>query len=360
MRSTANAWFGTFGPDGRPTRRKMPNLLQAEIRVPYIYMILLERCGDITIRNLELDGGIGSAVIGGQYGDTGWQMAMIGLALVDNGGNELVENLWSHHHGLDGLLINGPDRRGAQRTVRKVRCEYNGRQGCSIVGGHGYRFENCRFAHTGRSRVSSAPGAGMDIEAEGGKRVSDVVLTNCEFVDNAGPGLLADQGPSSDVTVRGSLLVGTTTWSAWPRKPGFVFERCTFVGAVVNAFGSENPREAARFVDCTFTDSAGQGSNEKVYGSGGEVPIVDLGGSYAAGKNVAFVRSTFRLTRGGRLPWTLGSIYEDVTMDQASSQVAYPRGIYRGRNVLNGPIDTVSSRNEGVMIFNGKTLRAGS
>jgi hypothetical protein len=359
IRAVPNALFGTFEANGRPSRRPMPNFDQTEIRVPYRRMILIEGCGEVTVRNVELDGMVGNAVVGGGYGDTGRQVAMIGLALVDNAGPELVEDLYSHHHGLDGMMLDGPVYAGATRIFRNVRCEYNGRQGCSVVGGHRYRFENCRFAHTGRSRVSSAPGAGVDIEAEGGKRVSDIVFAGCEFVDNSGPGLLADQGPSSDVSVRDSLLVGTTTWAAWPRKPGFLFERCRFVGAVVNAFGSEDPREATRFVDCTFTDSPAQSANGKVYGSGGEVPIVDLGGSYAAGKNVAFITSRFHLTSGGRLPWTVGSIYQDVTMEQASAQTAYPRGIYRGRNVLNGPIDTVSSRNEGIMIFNGKTFRAG-
>lgn len=357
IRGVPNALFGTFDASGRPSRRPMPNTVQAEIRVPYRHMILIERCNAVTVRDINLDGNITSAVVGGRYGDTGWQVPMIGLALVNNAGPELVEQLYSHHHGLDGILLDGPDRSGrAQRLIRNARCEYNGRQGCSIVGGHGYRFEGCRFAHTGRSKVSSAPGAGVDIEAEGGKRVSDVAFANCQFVDNAGPGLLADQGPSSSVTVRDSLLVGTTTWSAWPRKPGFVFERCVFVGAVVNAFGSEDPREATWFVDCEFTDAIRQSPTGKVFGAAGEVPIVDLGGSYGGGKNVAFVRSRFKLSGGGRLPWTVGAIFQDVTMEQASRQVAYPRGTYRGRNVLTGPIDTVSSRIEGTVIFNGRTV----
>lgn len=356
IRSTTGAQFGTFGSNGLPSRRAMPNYVQGEIRVPYRYMLLFQRCASVTVRNLELDGAIAGATIGGGYGDTGWQAPMIGLAMVDNAGPELVENIHSHHHGLDGMMLDGPRSAGALRTFRNVRCEYNGRQGCSIVGGHRYRFESCRFAHTGKSRVSSAPGAGLDIEAEGGKEVTDVAFARCEFVDNSGPGLLADQGPSSNVVVRDSLLVGTTSWSAWPRKPGFVFERCTFVGAVVNAFGSENPREATRFVDCTFTDSTVQSPSGRVFGREGAVPIVDLGGSYASGKNVAFIRSRFALSGKGRLPWTLGAIYEDVAMEQASTQTAYPRGVYRGYSVLRGPIDTNPSRIEGKIQFNGRLV----
>ena len=355
MRGPAGALFGTFDNAGKKLHPAMPYYGAPAIRVPYRYMILIERCASVTIRNLELDGMIGSARIGGQYGDTGWQIAMMGLKLVDNRGPELISSVYSHHHGLDGVMIDGPNVSSTSRVLQNVRCEYNGRQGCSVVGGTGYQFIGCTFAKTGRSAVVSAPSAGVDIEAEGTKRVSGLRFSNCRFIDNAGVGLLADQGPSHDVVVTDSLLVGTTSWAAWPRKPGFRFQRCKFVGAIVNAYGSDNPREAAQFVDCTFTDDPALAPGGRVYGRDGSVPMVDLGGSLGGGRNVAFVRTKFTFTQG-KLPWTVGSIFEDVTMIQSTRAVSFPRGIYRGHNILRGSIDTNPSSIEGTVDFNGKIV----
>lgn len=360
LRAAVASRFGSFDhSSGKPIRPKMPHYDVDTIATPYKYMILVQNSGGpVVIRDLELDGNIAAMEIGGEWGDTGRQIAMSGIYLRDNAADERLSNIYSHHHGQDGIILDGPDRTNvALRTLDRVRCEYNGRQGCSVVGGRGYHFTNCDFSRSGRAAVFSAPGAGVDIEAERDKRVRGLRFSNCRFEDNAGCGLLADQGDSADVVISGSIMVGTTAWSAWTRKPGFRFEKCKFVGAIVNAFGSDDAAQATHFVDCSFTDDLAQAGHRPVYGGDGSVPIVDLGGSFGSGRNVSFVRCRFVLNYGGRLPWTVGTIFQDVTMTQKSRTVAYPRGIYRGVSTINAPVDLYSSRVEGTLTVNGHPLR---
>ena len=198
IRCAAGLRYGTFNPrTGEPTNRPLPFYESREIASPYRWMIKVEKCtGPIEIRDLELDGNARGLVIGGPWGDTGWQIPAIGLGLYENSGPERIANIHTHHHGMDGVIINGIDKdRPVRSRLSRVRSEYNGRQGCSIVGGRGYDFADCQFNHSGRAGIESAPGAGVDIEGEN-KRVSDLTFTDCEFVDNRGVGLLADEGQS--------------------------------------------------------------------------------------------------------------------------------------------------------------------
>jgi hypothetical protein len=307
----------------------------------------------IEISDVELDGNLPQLQIGGPYGDTGHQIPAIGLWLADNSSTETVRNVHSHHHGQDGVEISGDDKRKARSRFVNVVSEYNGRQGVSLIGGRGYDFEHCKFRHTGRSAVTSAPGAGVDLEAEGGKIIRDITFTGCQFVDNAGCGLLADSGDIEVVTFTRCTFVGTTSWSAWPRKPRIRFDGCTFVGAVVHPFASPNPGLATQFHDCRFTDDPSLSPGRRVFLGPG--PIVNM----AESDNVFFSRCEFKLLREGQLPWSWRATYSDSTFSQVSKVPAYPKGRYRGRSTIRGHVDLYNSIVEGSLIVNGQPAPRG-
>lgn len=347
--------YGTFDPaTGEPTRNKLPYTGSGQIATPYLQMINVEDCtGAVTISDIELDGNVARLWIGGEYGDRGRQIAAIGLALRNNRGSETIGNVHSHHHGADGLYIDGVDAdlSGVRRLLTGVSADYNGRQGCSIVGGRGYAFRDCKFNHTGKAVPSSAPGAGVDIEAERGKRNRGFSFTNCEFSNNTGAGMVADSGDDADATFTGCTFIGTTNWAAWPAKPGFRFDKCIFVGAIVRCFGDADAARATQFRDCTFKDGSAASPTGTVFlgrnPAGG--PIADLGNS----RNVAFVRCTFQLTGRGLLPWSTGALYTDCVMKQASKSVSRPRGTFAGRNSIIGNADLTGSYYAGVVALNG-------
>jgi hypothetical protein len=346
--------FGTFDPaSGAPVRRPMPNLKRSEVASPYRGLIHISNCrAPVEIRHVELDGNLERLRIGGPFGDTGWQIPATGLLLEGNLADEIVENVFSHHHGQDGAMIVGDPRRSARGRFTRLICRYNGRQGLSLTGGRGYDFEDCEFSHTGRSSLSSAPSAGVDIEAED-KPIRDVTFTRCKFVDNAGLGMGADSGDSEGARFTDCLFVGTTNWSAWPNKPRFSFTGCTFVGSVVNAFPDADPTRAARFVDCRFTDDPKLSPTGKVFTGGG--PIVNLGES----DNVLFDHCTFDLVASGVLPWSWRAIYRDCTMRQQSKEIAATKGKYLGTTTISGPVGLYGSMVLGTVILNGKPVPRG-
>ncbi len=257
LRAARGLRFGTFDPvTGRPHQPTLPFTDLSYRADAYWGMINLRGNADVTVRGLELDGNAAGLVLGGPWGDKGWQCAATGIEAHANR-RLVVEDVYTHHHGLDGLMIGFPGltERGAPSptTLTRVRSEYNARQGLSWIGGIGLTATDCRFSHTGRGRFSSAPGAGVDIEAEGsvcrGGR-----FVRCELVNNTGAGMVADSGDGGYSAFEQCVFWGTTSWSVFPRKPGLRFTDCRFHGSIPNPFGSRDPALAVQFVRCHFED----------------------------------------------------------------------------------------------------------
>jgi hypothetical protein len=226
-----------------------------------------------------------------------------------------------------------------------VRADHNARNGCSVIGGDGWSFADCRFTDSGRSVIWSMPGVGVDLEAERGP-IRDVCFMRCTFANNVSPGLVADSGDTARARFGDCVFVGTTAWAAWPNKPFFGFDRCLFVGAICRAYGSDDPREATRFRHCVFTDDPRRSPTGKVYSNG---PIADLND----GRNVRFDQCSFSVTHGSALPWSGHAVYADCVMRQVGGKQGYPRGTYVGRNVVAGDVDLAQSVVTGVLTVNG-------
>lgn len=351
--------YGTFDlVTGQPVDRPKGQRNRAELASPYRGMISVTLCkGPVTIRDVELDGNATGLIVGGRFGDKGWQIPATGLVLTFNSGVETIDNVHSHNHALDGAIFKGNPARTSRSDVRRLVCTNNGRQGLSIVSGRGYDFADCEFSRTGRGSIASAPRAGVDIEAEG-RTIRDVSFLRCKFVDNFGAGLTAEAGDSEDLRFTQCLFVGTSNWSAWARKPKMVFNGCTFVGALVHAYGDSDPSRAARFVSCRFTDDPSLSPTGVVFaGRAGEGPIAVLG---PESQNASFERCSFDLVGGATLPRSPPTvIYRDCTMRQRSSRVSAPRGRYFGTNRINGAAILNGSTVEGSVILNGRALPRG-
>lgn len=354
LKCVAGLRFGTFSAgSGRATRNAMPYIRPGELATPYRTMIQVEGSrAHVEITDLELDGSSAELMVGGPYGDAGIQIPAHGLSLLDNRGSELVRDVFSHHHACDGIIINGLSMRRTRSSFERVRSTHNGRQGCSIVGGVGYAFTDCKFNHTGRAGIVSSPGAGVDIEAEGGKTNKDLSFVRCEFSDNSGPGMVADSGPSEGATFDRCVFIGTTSWAVWPKKPGFRFADCSFVGPIVHAFGdATDPARAAQFHRCTFRDDPALTPTGTVYGGDGDGRPI---GNLPSNPNLLFRQCAFRLTHQATLPWTTNVvIFEDCVLEQRSPVQAYPRGTFIGRNSITGNVGLYSARNMGTLIVNG-------
>jgi len=237
-------------------------------------------------------------------------------------------------------------------SLTNVWCDRNGRQGLSWVGGTQLTATGCRFTRTGRGRLSSAPGAGLDIEAENSV-CRNGRFVDCEFSDNAGAGMLADSGDSADMLFEGCKFIGTTSWSAWPRKPGMRFVDCLFVGSIVHSFGDRDARRAAQFVRCRFHADPALSPTGRIYGR----YLADLG---AGATNVLMKDCSFRaIAPAVALPYSPADIrYDNCTFHQAGPEASYPRGVFTGTCSITsaGQVELSGSRFLGRVTLNGRVL----
>lgn len=226
----------------------------------------------VWIEGLELDGNCSSLILGGQWGDVDRQAAATGIWI--NGCDDVdIVDVHTHHHALDGITVlhlAGPPPRQMPHRLQRVVSEYNGRQALSWIGGWGLTCTECKFNHTGRALnggkpLMSKPRAGLDIEpnARTPQKSREGSFVRCEFIDNAGAGVVATEGDGGYSTFTDCTIWGTTNYSLYITKPGLKFLRCRIHGTAMHASdgrperdGAPNAALATVFEDCTFEDKA--------------------------------------------------------------------------------------------------------
>lgn len=270
LRFTPGLHYGAFDPKTGQTYDKMPDY-DPQYAVGIGVMFDISHSHHVTVRHLDLDGNSSTYTLGGGWGDTGRQLPAEGLLFYGDTDVQ-VSRVHSHHQGLDGIMIGWTGLKESDaptpHTLTDCTFDYNGRQGLSWVGGRGLTAIRCQFNHTGRVKVgetvlSSAPGAGVDIEAEDSV-CRDGDFEDCEFVDNAGCGLVSGSGNGGYSRFLRCTFWGTTNWSVWSDRPGLKYQGCKFYGCAVHMFGSPDPNLATSFSLCRFEDKPW--INGKVFG----------------------------------------------------------------------------------------------
>ncbi|BEJ12748.1 hypothetical protein CspHIS471_0212080 [Cutaneotrichosporon sp. HIS471] len=105
-------------------------------------------------------------VLGNEYGDTGREVGGSAIVLEPYPGAQL-SRITTKSMPLDGITIRDKKvkrKLGEITTIDNVHCDGSGRQGLLWIGGNGLTVTNSRFPKTRRDKVSSFPGAGLDIE----------------------------------------------------------------------------------------------------------------------------------------------------------------------------------------------------
>jgi hypothetical protein len=345
LKTRAGLKYGTFNANGTvltTVAHGMPYYGNSAA-VPFYNAINIDgNSGGVRVFDGELDGNIGALTIGGQWGDTGWQLPHSGIRINNNTCPVTFENVYSHHFSLDGGTSSWPGLDAAHVEqyhypviLRNCQFLFNGRQGWSLVGGSGFYAYNCDFSHTGKNGViGSSPSAGIDLEAEG-SIVRKVRFYDCSFVDNAGVGQLT-VGDVENVESYSSTYIGTTSWSVWPQGKRHRFYSCQFTGSMVNAQGSTtNPNDAVQFHFCKFLHGLSRSPTGTVYNNfGGSNTMCDFGG--ADDTNVLFNGCAFDVENhpSMTLPYTGNSIYRNCFQKINTATNSYPRGVYEGHNKI--------------------------
>lgn len=284
-------YFGYFLPNGKPAD-KMQDQFVAELSD----FIRIERGSkNISIKNIEIDGNLGKAQLGTQKRHN---LQFIGI-YVNGSENTLLENIYTHHMGLDGVYIRAPYNGKSENVVlNNVISEYNGRQGLSFTSGQGLRVYNSKFRYTGKGGLSLSPSANVDIEnhAGPGLYLTDILFDNCELYDNAGgSGSLNLAGKIKNFKVTNSTIA-TTNWIAiqgnYTSSRDFTFENCEILGTIEFQINSPKPKignEITRFINCTISDNK---NNKEVGRNRSLINVFD---------NVSFENCTFYIWHSRKL-----------------------------------------------------------
>ncbi len=289
IRARAGYKHGSFDPvTGAALVPVLPFYEIDKRAFPYTAMLEFEGCsGSIRVRGFKLDGNIQNADVGGQWGDTGWQLPGSGIATIDCTGNlDISEDVESNFHPLDSYLIANrfmlsKSQRFAPVRMSGFKGRGSGRQGVSLVGGRGIVLENFSLTEAAKNgRVRANPASNIDIEPEAGAYADNITLRNGELVDADSNGLIMDSGRTMHVSAEMMRFVGTTGHAAWIGKAGYRSRDSRYVG-VVRCLWPDNPDGpveegyAAEFFRDEFTDDPAFSPTGVVYGFGPSVAFAD-------------------------------------------------------------------------------------
>lgn len=213
--------------------------------------------------------------------------------------------------------------------------------------------------------LATGPGAGCDIEAEGGQINRDIHFINCEFADNYGLGLVADTGDSADIGFQRCRFVGTTEIALWPNKPRMRFEDCLVAGMTVAAYHSPNWRDAVRFVRTRFSYDLSLSPTGAIRGSGagssGVNYLMDLG---ASGRRVVFDDCDIEGSTPSPAFWSAAAVPRIVNsrISDGSSVGTIASGVYSGACTIDSPALNAAAAvvRDGRLTLNGVVQRLAS
>ncbi|MBK9275199.1 MAG: right-handed parallel beta-helix repeat-containing protein [Flavobacteriales bacterium] len=233
-------------------------------------MFTFAHCDSVTVRDVELDGNIDGALLGGKSSWDGIQTDYDGIAVFESS-HTTIENVNAHHFGRDGLVLWGkyadtatpfadayPDLHVdidpadsatilGNRTVLfnnrilSSQFNWNGRQGFSWTALAGLTMSGCDLNYNGCGRWSSSPGAGLDIEGIGGPlRVRHGLFTDCRFLHNYSAGILSDQseciGQQGFTFIDCTVKAGEAGLALWVEARDMEFHVCAIYGYVDELF----------------------------------------------------------------------------------------------------------------------------
>lgn len=323
--------FGSFNPStGQPYYPPSLPFLNPDYTAAIGSIIAVTGCDNVVIKNLELDGNINNAIIGGQWNDAGIQLRASGITSYQNK-NFRAENVYTHHHGLDGVEIGWTGLTASTQqlyphSLQNVVSQYNGRQGLSWVGGNNLSCVSCDFSFTAKNgAVASSPGAGVDIEPEASICINGTFI-NCRFFNNNGGGMTCVSVASTyDCSFYNCKFIGTTFNSIYATGERYTFYGCEMIGAVTNVLGGD-PKTASKFYGCTFSMTAANSPTGTIY---------DTYHNFYGGDYILFEGCNFDADANHQLPWMSG--YRPIISNcnfkgLATTGVSYTAGIFVGYN----------------------------
>jgi hypothetical protein len=247
--------FGAFNSNDGSVSTLKNATTNSNMKAEIGHAIILKNCTNIMVSNIEINGNNGKILLGGQWGDTGYQCWHNGISIFNTYG-VTISKMNIHHMGLDGIYISNEYSNDNNIFINDSKFEYNARQGFSWISGNGIEVNNCSFSYTGKGGFSSSPGAGIDFEPNSNnEKCINGNFNNCKLILNSGVGIINDNLGSGNINFKNSYILNLNDWSIWVRSPNFNFKNCTIYGSIVYGCNANNWQESTKYINCNFRDT---------------------------------------------------------------------------------------------------------
>lgn len=234
-------------------------------------IIYLKECRNTVIKNINFNGNRAELTIGGCFATD-----HAGINLLNNGifafgcQTITISNCFAHHFGYDGIQFadeSCPNPGPLNGIISNCKLNYNARQGLAWVAGDILKVVNTTMSFNGFGEWGgTSPGAGIDIENEGGGRnPANGIFYNCEFKMNKAAGVITDQvfQPStknfSFIKCR-FISSGGESYSVYPNARKMRFLCSEFYGTTTAGYSLPNQQpllandDHLRYSNCSFNE----------------------------------------------------------------------------------------------------------
>lgn len=318
-------------------------------------LVLSNNTHSVTVRDLELDGNAAGVSLGGEWGESGYDLAGDGV-VISSAGDVQLSGMQIHDLPRDGVQLNRASacmEARAPLSLRQVSISKAGRHGLAWLSGNGVTAINCRFNHSGRGALATAPACGVYVNAGTGV-ASNGRFSNCEMLNNVGVGLWVGEEHVADLTVERSTLVGTTAAPLVVRAPRVHLISSTIAGQLSELYPAQTAGDgdATRFTSCRLTDQYTYADQVFIPAN---TPLLNLGASC---QGVMFDRckleagASVLAQASGVVTLSNSRLYQGVT-----GTCTLP-AIYVGQNEIETPgsVDWTGSERFGAVLLNSVDL----
>lgn len=250
--------FGSFDPvTGEPINPTLPYYV-LDSTSGLGSAIAIEDSGYVGIEGaVEIDGNDANLIIGGQWGDKGYQTGHSGIWLIRNKQVKTDGMVYTHHHLLDGFYCGSRQVPEGFTELNGIVSVYNGRQGLSITGGDNITINNSVLGYTSDGVIHNSPGFGVDIETEVAP-IQGITFNSCYFP--AGPGggcVVSDNMSVRDAVFNDCVFESTGGPTLYMYLKGVKFNSCKFYGGLTPIKSGSNSYQQGgkpEFNNCFFSN----------------------------------------------------------------------------------------------------------
>lgn len=212
---------------------------------------------------LEIDFLGETVILGGEFGDKGYQCPEYGFWFIDNRQLSFNANYIAKNGAMDAIYLAGINESDCFAEVSGLNIDRMGRTGVAVAGGSNIRISG-KVTNSGLGSIVSAPGHNFSIETEVRKVdnvelniVSSGALTSSFNIYNSKPGYVRN------VRVVGGVLENNVGWACTSNTSNLKYIGTTIRGVIGKHtnefFDSDRDPVSAQMVEVTHYDRTQSG-----------------------------------------------------------------------------------------------------